>query len=456
MLNRHFDISEFEQKLTVLRLKQAKALKLAETESSDSLPSIVEALNSREEVVGTEQSLMQPQRTYYDLFMGANPSNCKSCVRDSKFDGPEHLLESSFFDVNQKDLNPLTEFISVGESCNEASEDSIVFDSLLELRNELLLNQEQLILLNNYSTNYLARLLQEATLNSNVVSTDFFVQVINSLPLLFTSNNLTLTVASVFSMFHLKHLALILGHLQESVTFEDLKVRVKIFLRFFRPLLVPFSNVLVWTKLSFIGNNSLSSWIINVLHTSIQMYVSPLNSLPDRLIFSSFNLNPVTSVVNFSPHFVSFWYKVNNIIQNGAKYLAVIPARTWFFSVTILLGTGISSLAIYLLIQIVKNPDKALNFLKLYLERLGIPISSGEIVNYILSILKSQLVQYMEQNNFPTSSDELITFFVTEIKKKASNYVENYLEDLISSHYACESVDKRVKEVLDILEDFFY
>jgi hypothetical protein len=198
-------------------------------------------------------------------------------------------------------------------------------------------------------------------------------------------------------------------------------------------VLVPFTNILVWAKLSFTGVNSVHSWIISGLRGTLNLYSVNVKAFSDRIVLIS--KNGISKEILFSPSknsFSSFYFKtltfVNEVVLYSSQQIVLVPMRTWIIFGATLMGAGVTSFFVYLIIKFVKHPD-------------------------IFFAVVKPILKYFK---LPTSSEEVMDLVITQLKQKGRTYVQESLEKFFSKYFDPENVDKRAENFVSVLEEFFF
>jgi hypothetical protein len=99
----------------------------------------------------------------------------------------------------------------------------------VRIKDALVFNQQDLIVLKEYSSSQLANILHHSTLDTGAIPLDFYIQLNNMIELLLILENSVLTLVTIRGMFRLNFLHSILTSFLNSGTVE---VNTKVFLHF--------------------------------------------------------------------------------------------------------------------------------------------------------------------------------------------------------------------------------
>jgi len=292
-----------------------------------------------------------------------------------------------------------------------------------QIQEKIMLSDEQMNLIQDVTIREMAELLNQALVNMGPVPVDFYARLADTLPYLFNLQNLNITVFTILTLFQVQYLTGILRRLT-SGDMQLMYINTVTFLRYFRPLLIPYTNVIVWARYSLVGVDSLHSWIVGNLNRAIQN----LNFRNNR-------------VVEFP--WVNRVVVIDQIRQQALDRLNQVrlsAQRRWSWGVRAFCGFGLSSFLFYLLAQLVRNPSQVFGLISSFFKQFGIIFSPEKLAQIFQQL-------YAALFSSPTNPEIIIEGISPRMAEVFARMLDSYSFD---------SFDIRLAEVLSILETFFY
>lgn len=141
-----------------------------------------------------EQKLADNKELFEKLISDSSNLNGEGFAFRQKLKRTENVLVDNFFVVNEENFTLLSDAVKVSKHIEAERLDP--WEVGVRIKEVLVLKQQDLLLLKEYSSSKLANLLHHSTLNIEALPLDFYIQLNNRLELLFTPENSVLTLVT--------------------------------------------------------------------------------------------------------------------------------------------------------------------------------------------------------------------------------------------------------------------
>jgi hypothetical protein len=379
--------------LTTLREWQASTIS-KNVPDLNALPDVSQEIAARNEHI-----LLETRR---QLLVSDAPS-----VSVENIATPQDILAESFFAPTLESsslTNFETERIERGSNCSA-------------IQNVVTVDPEQYNLIRRVGNRELTNILNETVAHMSPVSDGFINQLNEVIPYLFTLENLNITVVTVLGLFQVTHLVNIMTSLI-SAEGTHISSDIKKFITFFRPILLPYTNVVVWARYTFLGVNSLHNWVISCLNQSILMQNLLANSI---------------GRFSWMPYLINL-ENARDAILSTFQNFQVFVSQNRSFIINLFLG-GIGSVLVLFTFQLVNNPTGSVKYLIQLFQHLGFFPSTEKALLFIKEVVSPVFLSFLYKTT-------------QEIFKKQY--------DRVISNYDSDQVDRRIDDLLFFLESLLY